>query len=253
MDFTFKNYVDVLEAIKKSNYRTCTVLEYLKMNNEDNLIIIRHDVDSKPNRALLMAIIEEKYGVKATYYFRTISQVFDEEIISEIHNKGHEIGYHYEALDIAKGNMHNALDIFKNDLIKLNKICTIKTICMHGNSLTKWDNRDLWKFHDFSAFNILGEAYLSIDFEKLIYISDSSRSWKKKYKSKDIYPNMNMLEIENSENLINIIENNLYNKIYLLIHPDQWSNKRSEVLIDFTYYLFANIGKLAYKEFKKLF
>jgi hypothetical protein len=249
MDFTLEKYGKILESIKKSNYRVYTVEDYLKreINDYEDLIIIRHDIDARPQRALKMATMEEKYGVKATYYFRTVSEVFDKNIISEIHGQGHEIGYHYEALDTAKGNIGKALDIIKSDLVEFNKICEIKTMCMHGNSLTKWDNRDLWKFDNFTDFGILGEAYLSIDFENLIYISDSSRSWEKKYKIKDIWHNMNMLEVKDSDHLANIIEIKRYNIIYLLIHPDQWSNNKFENFIDSIYYCTTNPLKLLYR------
>jgi hypothetical protein len=251
MDFTMEKYKEILKAIKISRYKVCTMEEYISSKNKicsDNyIVILRHDVDAKPERALMMADIEDEYGVNSTYYFRAVSGVFDKKIICEIHGKGHEIGYHYEALDIAGGNFEKALKIFKYDLKKFNEICEIKTICMHGNSFTNWDNRDLWTMFDFTSYGISGEAYLSMDFANLIYISDSSRSWKKKYKIKDLYNNMNMLEIKDSDDLIRVIENESYNKIYLLIHPDQWSNKRFDTVMDSLYYSFTNQIKIFYK------
>ena len=41
--------------------------------------------------------IERELGISGTYYFRTTKEVFKAEIM-------HEIGYHYEVLDKAKGN-----------------------------------------------------------------------------------------------------------------------------------------------------
>jgi hypothetical protein len=59
-----------------------------------------------------MALIEHEYGIRSTYYFRTVKEVFQPDIIRKIADHGHEIEYHYEVLDKAK------------------------TICMHGNPLT---------------------------------------------------------------------------------------------------------------------
>ncbi len=251
MDFTIEKYREILEAIKNSTYKVCTMDNYLliknKISDDERLIILRHDVDTKPERAFTMADVEKKYGVSSTYYFRAVSGVFDKKIIYQIHKRGHEIGYHYEALDIAGGNFNRAFQIILNDLKKFNEICEIKTICMHGNSFTRWDNRDLWKLFNFKSYGISGEAYLSIDFTNLIYVSDSSRSWKKKYKIKDVYKNMNMLEIRDSDDLIDMIENESKSVIYLLIHPDQWSDKRFDAVVDSIYYSLANPLKLFYK------
>jgi hypothetical protein len=41
-----------------------------------------------------MAKLEAALGIKATYYFRTIPKTFKPEIIKEIVDIGHELGYH---------------------------------------------------------------------------------------------------------------------------------------------------------------
>jgi len=40
-----------------------------------------------------------------------------------------------------------------------------------------YDNRDLWKRYDFRQFGLAGEAYLSIDYHRLAYLTDAGRSW----------------------------------------------------------------------------
>ena len=42
--------------------------------------------------------MENTIGIKTSYFFRTVDQVFDETIIEKIVSLGHEIGYHYENL-----------------------------------------------------------------------------------------------------------------------------------------------------------
>ncbi len=37
-----------------------------------------------------------------------------------------------------------AIDDFRLNLEKMRKLYPVKTICMHGSPLSKWDNRDLW-------------------------------------------------------------------------------------------------------------
>jgi hypothetical protein len=64
-------------------------------------------------------------------------------VIKEIHDLGHEIGYHYENLTTCMGNMEAAIDDFQRNLEKLRKIAPVSTICMHGSPRSRWDSRDL--------------------------------------------------------------------------------------------------------------
>lgn len=73
---------------------------YNNSEHNNKRILIRHDVDLDPWTALEMAKIENKYGLKATYYFlhsakyykKKISETLD--IAKEIQNLDHEIGLH---------------------------------------------------------------------------------------------------------------------------------------------------------------
>ena len=84
-------------------------------------IILRHDVDLLPKNSLEFARIQHRRGVKGVYYFRAVKESWDESIIKEIHELGHEIGYHYENLTVCKGNYEDAINDFKNNLNKLRK------------------------------------------------------------------------------------------------------------------------------------
>ena len=63
------------------------------------------------------------------------------------------------------------------------RITDVKTICMHGSPLSRYDNRDLWNRYDFKDCWIVGEAYLSI--KDVNYFSDTGRSWNWKNKMRD--------------------------------------------------------------------
>jgi len=50
---------------------------------------------------------------------------------------------------------------------------------MHGNPLTAHDNRDISNENpqaEFDEFDLLGEAYLSMDFTDVTYFSDTGRT-----------------------------------------------------------------------------
>ena len=68
-----------------------TFREYIQ-NPPESSIILRHDVDKLPRNSLKFAQIQNKLGIKGSYYFRIVPQSFNPQI-AEL---GHEIGYHYE-------------------------------------------------------------------------------------------------------------------------------------------------------------
>jgi hypothetical protein len=70
-----------------------------------------------------------------------------------------------------------ALESFKENLAKLRELVPVKTICMHGSPMSKWDNRLLWKYYDFHDFGITGEPYFDVDFNSVLYLTDTGRRW----------------------------------------------------------------------------
>lgn len=230
LDFTLGKYRQLCEAAVSSGYEVLTVVAYLNMQNRPaRFIVFRHDVDSRPDRALVMAQIEREFGIKATYYFRCNRAVFQPRFISEIADMGHEIGYHYEVLDKAKGNYEQALRIFQRELEEFRSIVDIKTICMHGNPFTKWNNRDLWLKYDFREFGIVGEAYLS--FNDVTYLSDTGRTWSSRHKVKDLLPlaardndaRRDVAKVGSTDDVIRLVRSGRRERIYLLAHPGRWS------------------------------
>jgi len=53
----------------------------------------------------------------------------------------------------------------------------VKTICMHGSPLSKYDNRDIWNKYDYKKLGLIGEPYFDIDFSKVLYLTDTGRCW----------------------------------------------------------------------------
>ncbi len=104
MDFTLKAYKNLLQTLKNKGYTFITFHDYLNLNLNLNLILLRHDVDLLPQNSLATAKMEHELGIKGSYYFRMVPESFDVEIIREIAEMGHEVGYHYETMDSASGS-----------------------------------------------------------------------------------------------------------------------------------------------------
>jgi hypothetical protein len=85
------------------NFNRWMSLSYCTINQSfiQSVIALRHDVDRSPNYALKTAQIEHDLGIRGSYYFRIVPESFDAGIIERIAELGHEIGYHYEDVDLA--------------------------------------------------------------------------------------------------------------------------------------------------------
>jgi hypothetical protein len=233
LDFTLDKYTDLCEAIVRSGYTPMTVRDYLETDSlPSRLAVMRHDVDETPRNELTMAQIENDFGIRSTYYFRFKRDVLKPALIREVAGMGHEIGYHYEVVDKAKGNLEKALEIFGNELTAFRDFADVKTISMHGNPLTRWDNRDLWREHDFKGFGILGEAYLSFDSHSIAYLSDTGRTWGPEFKTKDWLlpradgkePSYVMPRVHSTDDVITVIRQHHCDRLYFNIHPGRWGD-----------------------------
>ncbi|MDP8200850.1 MAG: hypothetical protein P9M11_01770 [Candidatus Tenebribacter burtonii] len=242
-DFTLNIYKQLLQILISKNYIFFTVEEYFKLyvSKSPNrpFILMRHDVDRKPNNSLRMAKLENELGVKATYYFRTIPKTFKPEIIKEIAELGHEIGYHYENLceigDKVKGKSEKeiyklALEDFIENLAILRQIVPIKNIAMHGRPTSKWDSRLLWNKYNYKKYGILSEPYFDIDFNKVFYITDAGRSWNnERVNLRDKVESKFNFTFNHTENIIQALnQDKLPNKIMINIHPEHWADSQTE-------------------------
>ncbi len=195
MDFTFRLYRTLLETLKKQGFSFLTFSDFI-LNPSDRVILLRHDVDKLPGNSLRFARIQAEMGLKGTYYFRIVPGSFNVRIIREIYEMGHEVGYHYEDLSFAwaklkaEGRRRRAegeelekevvdigIELFKTNLERLRKIVPVRTICMHGSPMSRWDSRLLWKYYDYRDFGIVGEPYFDVDFDEVMYLTDTGRRW----------------------------------------------------------------------------
>jgi len=210
-----------------SGYQTSTIVNYLKNHQRlKDVVVLRHDVDRNISNALKMAKLEHSLGVYSTFYFRHTPLVFNQPVIEQIAEMGHEIGFHYETLSKAHGDMEKALKLFGNEISEFRAITSIETISMHGSPMSPFDNRDLWIKNDIKKFDLLGEAYLSIDYQNLLYFTDTGRSWQRNYSNlRDHHPEMKTNEtVRTTNELIAFINEKSYPRICISAHPERWAS-----------------------------
>ena len=70
-----------------------------------------------------------------------------------------------------------AIESFERNLARLRRYADVRTICMHGSPLSKWDSRLLWERFDYRDYGIVGEPYFDMDFGRVAYYMDTGRRW----------------------------------------------------------------------------
>jgi hypothetical protein len=48
----------------------------------------------------VICLIEHEPGIATTYFFRVVPESFDAPVMRRLHELGHEVGYHYECMDV---------------------------------------------------------------------------------------------------------------------------------------------------------
>lgn len=230
MDFTLKTYIQLVKVLKKQGYTFQTLHDFV-LKPEEKVVIMRHDIDRFPEDALKIAKLENNLGIKSTFFFRIKKSVFNSEIIKKITEFGHEIGYHYENLSVCKGDFNKAIKDFEYNLEIIRMFYPVKCICMHGNALKKWDNRDLWKKYNYKDFGIICEPYLDFDFNKILYLTDTGQRWDgNKFSLRDKTGNQTLSKKFVFKKTFEIIETLnrglLPDKLNLNIHPERWQDNK---------------------------
>lgn len=276
MDFTIKRYHHLLQSLLSQGFSFLRVDDYLvtkemvthKLDKEYPLkanetgktgdtskyrrtVILRHDIDARPQNALRLARLEYSLGIRGTYYLRMVPHCFNLLIIREITALGHEIGYHYETLAqtnrttdtiwLSKISMlklrrvpnndsrheehlHRAFKLFNQNLSKLRAVIPVTTICMHGSPLSHYDNRAIWKKYDYRELGIIGDPYYDLDFSKIAYFTDTGRRWNGSDVSiRDKVNSPFRFDLKSTNDLISAIPQ-FPDTIMLTIHPQRWND-----------------------------
>lgn len=177
MDFTLSTYRRLLSALKKAGYTFRTYEDFLSQPQDGKIVVLRHDVDKRPTYSLATARIEAQEGICAVYYFRAVPQSWNQDIIRQISQLGHEVGYHYESMATCSGDAARAYEDFGRNLSALRALVPVRTICMHGSPLSPYDNRAMWIQYNYKDLGLLGEPYLDTDFSQVFYLTDTGRRW----------------------------------------------------------------------------
>ena len=223
-DFTLKSYQSLLLAFQQAGYQFQTFEEFVVSPVKGKSVVMRHDVDELAWNALKMAELENRLGIRATYFFRIVKQSNVPEVIKRIVALGHEVGYHYEDLALAEGDLEKAMASFEKNLEYFRTYYPVRSVCMHGSSTSEFDNRLLWENRRLQDFNLVGEPYLTVDFDKVFYLTDTGYAWDGgKFAVRDIVENKFGLTFHTTQEIVSCIGQGGFPEKALVLAHTLWS------------------------------
>lgn len=273
-DFTLRKYRELLAFLQKKGYKFITFEQYCEQKNsldntlpsldrgDDDMcakwIILRHDVDLRAQNSLAVAQIENELGIQSSYYFRVVPESNQPEVIRSIAALGHEIGYHYEDMAIANGDMEKAYAHFQKQLEYFRQYYPVRTICMHGAPTSKWDGKDLWKKYDYRAVDVIGEPYFDVDFSKVFYLTDTGRCWDgykvsvrdKIPKYQDEWIKKKLVYHKTSDIICAVEQGTLPSCVMITTHPQRWTDNQGDWVKEVLTQTIKNVIKRVLIQFK---
>jgi hypothetical protein len=159
----WKEYEDLLSYALAAGYRVLPLEEWLLApTDHEALLLLRHDVDQAPNSALTMSDVEQRLGVRSSWYFRW--RTADARVLKELRLRGSTIGFHYETLsrrmmqsphqgDAAIGSCREEL---RMEIAQFSACFgAVRSVCAHGDTRVPGvRNMDLLEGQDPKDFGI---------------------------------------------------------------------------------------------------
>ena len=203
-DFTFAIYREMLAQLT-ARFRVQRVCDALTEPSAAGTLILRHDLDFSPALSLPIAEIESDLGVRSSY-FVALHLHYNPHVqlhagaLRRIAALGHEIGLHYDSTiydDAGSSEVRSAW--LQQHVSVLEEICQapVVSIARHNPSIAT--GRD-----PFATGTPFHNAYDPTLFDDTIYLSDSCRGWR----LGGLGPCWSIPSPQ---------------RIYLLIHPELWS------------------------------
>ena len=232
--FIYKEWERFCSKICDLGINCVTAYEALELSKLDNhYMIIKHDVETNVEKALKLALIENKYNLKATYYLQSylIENIKNINLLKEIVELGHEVTYHYDVLDSNNGVLKLAELEFEKTLFKFKNLgMEVRTVCPHGNPIKErsgWNsNKDFFrnetiisKYTDIADIVVNPEKFTN---KEIVYISDAGFGWKR---ITDISNNDNNQskdeKLKNLNDVVKLIQDRS-KTIIISAHPHRW-------------------------------
>lgn len=187
--WNYAHYSACLLRAKEQGYVIIPFQEVESITENQQFIILRHDIERSISRALGMARLENSLGIRATYFVRVhaasynIFEYNNYQALQEILSLGHEIGLHFEAIDFAHIiETENPEEVFLREKRVLETILkiSVRSAAAHGEhtSAGSQHNRSFFEKTPKEEVGIWYNAYDPVFTREIKYISDSFGMWR---------------------------------------------------------------------------
>ncbi|MGQ9628970.1 MAG: hypothetical protein ACUVXI_01490 [bacterium] len=185
--FKFSHYEETLERALSLGYVLTSFRDY----NESlgKVMILRHDVDygDGMRKAMNFAEIERDLGARATYFIKTHCPEYNPfeyktyVTLRKILAMGHEIGLHFEAVDMSYITGEDEVELFLKEKDVLERILDVKIISASQHiDYSCYSHPDYhWFFDRYKRedVDIVNYASEKRFVEDMKYLSDSNSVW----------------------------------------------------------------------------
>lgn len=252
--FIYKHWNMFCKQLAEENTYSISATKVLE-EKQNNFLILKHDVETNPAKALVLARIEFKNGHKGVYYVQAylLNKRKNIEILKKIKDLGHEVTYHHDVMDSNAGILSEADKCFRKNLEKFIKNgFEVRTVCQHGNPIIERkgynSNRDFfrnenisYKYNNISEIMVNYKERLGVDYK---YISDAGYGWKIIYdpENNDIIDSENKnIKLDDLQSVFETIKKE--NAVIVSTHPHRWY--RNSVIAFIKNIIFKTIKTIA--------
>ncbi len=210
--FSYTEYAQILHKFKEK------LVDYSETRGRNIYVLLRHDVEYSPEKALEMAKIENSLDIKSSYLFQVKSNAYNSlslkntNIIKRILELDHKVGLHFYVRHIEANNWEKLKDelIQQRNILKLVLGFKPDRFSYHRPPdwvLTRSDNLIC------EMINMYGSNFFEFTKtpRKIKYLSDSGHLFKYGHPLDDIN----------------------FKKIQILLHPDEWSHQGYNIYKNF--------------------
>lgn len=262
MLFTYSEWEKFCRKLSENNIQSITAASILDLALQgtpisSRYVNIKHDVESVPSKALDLARIEAKYGHCATYYVQAyLLTDSNKDILKEIQSLGHEVTYHHDVMDCAKGDIQIAMTIYKENVAKFEQFgFPVVTVCQHGNPSSKYENRDFFR-SDLIQEHFPSQSDIMVDFmikakSQYTYISDVGMEFKivtDPVNSDKLKDDEKYIVLGDAMHVIEHIITHPDNSYIVSAHPHRYNkNRLSAALRKMLFQMLKGVAKVLFK------
>ena len=200
MEFTYGSYTELLATAAKNDYRFCL---YHDADRFDRTVILRHDIDFSPEKALEMADLEQQQGIRSTYFVLLATEFYNvfsrktDRVLRQILAMGHEIGLHFDEAryeSTGHGALHEHVDK-EAEILQTALSAPVRVVSMHRPGQNSSTGN--------LVFPKRINAYSPPFMQDMKYVSDSRMHWR--------------------EDVVSIVQSGEHARLHILTHPFWYS------------------------------